>query len=205
MARPRGDIRERVLTAGKACFEKDGVEGASLREVARQAHTSIGMIYYYFPTKDDLFLAVVEEVYAALLHDLETAFGVDAAHEERLRRVYLRLGALTDQERSVIRLVAREALVSSQRFERIMERFRRGHVPLVLEFVSSGLRGGVLRQDLHPFVAMACVLSVGGLAQTVLGVLRQSIPLPATEAVTEQLLSVVWRGLTQPPSPASPG
>jgi hypothetical protein len=31
----------------------------------------IGMIYYYFPTKDDLFLAVVEEISVGLLEDIE--------------------------------------------------------------------------------------------------------------------------------------
>jgi AcrR family transcriptional regulator len=36
----------------------DGVDGASLREIAREAGTNIGMVVYYFATKDDLFLAV---------------------------------------------------------------------------------------------------------------------------------------------------
>ena len=34
------------------------------RPSRRDAGTNIGMVFYYFPTKDDLFLAVVEEVYA---------------------------------------------------------------------------------------------------------------------------------------------
>ena len=47
--------------------------------------TSIGMVYYYFPTKDDLFLAVVEEVYAKLLSDLSRDLAADVAPEQRLR------------------------------------------------------------------------------------------------------------------------
>ena len=46
------------------------------------------MIYYYFPTKDDLFLAVVEEVYVALLADLEARLARSRPVEERIRRLY---------------------------------------------------------------------------------------------------------------------
>ncbi len=60
MARPRGDISERLVKAAREAFLTQGVDGASLREIAAEAGTSLGMITYYFPTKDDLFLAVLE-------------------------------------------------------------------------------------------------------------------------------------------------
>src|SRR5262249_27779376 len=67
MPRPRTDIRVRILHAARARFAAKGVDGSSLRSIAADARTSIGMIYYYFPSKDALFLAVVEEVYGNLL------------------------------------------------------------------------------------------------------------------------------------------
>ena len=70
MARPRGDISERLIKAAREAFLTQGVDGASLREIAAEAGTSLGMITYYFPTKDDLFLAVLEQVYPKLLADL---------------------------------------------------------------------------------------------------------------------------------------
>ena len=70
MARPRSDIRPRIVDSARARFLSLGVDGASLREIARDAGTNIGMVAYYFPTKDDLFLAVVEEVYASEVADL---------------------------------------------------------------------------------------------------------------------------------------
>jgi len=73
MARPRSDIAPRVVIAARERFLKDGVDGASLRAIAHDARTSIGMIYYYFPTKDDLFLAVVEQVYEKVLADMASA------------------------------------------------------------------------------------------------------------------------------------
>src|SRR6185503_10603877 len=104
MPRPRSDIEPRILKAARARFLSDGVDGASLRTIARDAGTSIGMVYYYFPTKDDLFFAVVEEVYAKLLADMTLALEPNAPVEERMRRFYARVGAVSDAELATVQL-----------------------------------------------------------------------------------------------------
>ena len=67
MPRPPSDIAARIVEAARDRFLLQGVDGASLRSIAADAGTNIGMVYYYFKTKDDLFLAVIEEAYAQLL------------------------------------------------------------------------------------------------------------------------------------------
>ena len=51
MARPRGDISERLIKAAREAFLTQGVDGASLREIAAEAGTSLGMITYYVPPR----------------------------------------------------------------------------------------------------------------------------------------------------------
>src|SRR6187455_1978641 len=113
MARPRTDIRPRILLAARERFRESGVDGASLRAIARDAKTSIGMIYYYFPTKDDLFFAVVEESYEKILADIEQVLSSAGTAEERLVRLSERIAEATDYEIETVRLVLREALQSS--------------------------------------------------------------------------------------------
>ena len=111
MARPAGDIQPRLIAAARMRFLEQGVEGASLRAIASDAGTNIGMVYYYFPTKDDLFFAVIEEVYVELLADLASALAPDVDVPERLRRLYRRLGAMSELEAITVRLILREILV----------------------------------------------------------------------------------------------
>ena len=136
MARPRSDIQPRIVEAARGRFLAQGVDGASLREIARDAGTNIGMIVYYFPTKDDLFLSVVEDVYAKLVHDLAQILGAERTARERLRDAFVRLGTASDLELEVMQLMAREAMSSSARLRRILARFMRGHVPLVMATVA---------------------------------------------------------------------
>ncbi|HRE91407.1 MAG TPA: TetR/AcrR family transcriptional regulator, partial [Myxococcota bacterium] len=138
MPRPPSDIRPRVLAAARSRFLNEGVDGASLRAIARDANTSIGMVYYYFPTKDDLFHGVVEDVYAVLLDDLENILAEHPTFEARVRALYLRLARGTEVEADTVRLIVREAVTSSERFTRLRERFKRGHIALALRLVSEG-------------------------------------------------------------------
>jgi len=176
MPRPKSDIDVRILHAARERFLNQGVDGASLRAIAKDAGTSIGMVYYYFPTKDDLFLAVVEEVYERVVSELAAALGPDVPVVERIRRLYERIGRLDAEEMMVLRLVAREALVSSSRLERLLERFQRGHIPLVLRTVADGISDGTLDRQRHPFLLLAAVVSLGTVPQFLARLLSERLP-----------------------------
>lgn len=50
--------RRRILMAAVACFARDGVRGATMQDVAREAGLSAGTLYLYFRSKDDLVAAL---------------------------------------------------------------------------------------------------------------------------------------------------
>ncbi|MET0389443.1 MAG: TetR/AcrR family transcriptional regulator [Polyangiales bacterium] len=165
MARPASDIRERISTAARTRFLIEGVDGASLRQIAKDAGTNIGMVYYYFKAKDDLFHAVVEDVYRGLLADIEQILGAGDTEEARFRALYERLAKLSDEEFDVIRLVLREALVSSTRLRFLGELFIRGHIPVVLQALGGGVVAERLRGDVSPVLLMAASLILGFMPQ----------------------------------------
>lgn len=197
MARPKSDIEPRILAAARARFLSDGVDGASLRGIAGDAGTSIGMVYYYFPTKDELFFGVVEELYQRLLRDIEQAIAGDVPVRERVERLYLRVARLTDEELLVLRLVVREALTSNERFARLRERFQSGHVPMIAKLVADGFADGVFDPKLHPMVAMLSVAGMGVVPQLIRRALEGILPFPgapAGEELAKLLVGVLFSG-----------
>jgi AcrR family transcriptional regulator len=199
MPRPASDIRVRLGHAARARFLAQGVDGASLRDIATAARTSIGMVYYYFGTKDDLFLAVVEEIYGKLLTDLESALAPGPSVRERLRGLYRRLARLSDTELDVMRLVLREALVSSVRLDRLVARFMRGHLPLVLRLIDEGVRDGTLAGGRPALLLMMATFALAGPPQIIRRTLGPRIPaaadLPAGDALADGLLEILLGGI----------
>ncbi|MBK7400678.1 MAG: TetR/AcrR family transcriptional regulator [Myxococcales bacterium] len=200
MARPRSDIAPRIVHAARARFLTEGVDGASLRTIAADAGTSIGMIYYYFPTKDDLFLAVVEETYGKLLHQLEAIFDRPTVPaRERLRDAFAHIGSASDEEIEVVRLIVREALVSSTRLDRIVERFQRGHLPMVLRTLADGFERGEIDPSIPLPFALMCTAGLGFVPQIMRRIAGNHMPvvagLPEGPAFTDALITMLFRAI----------
>ncbi len=192
MARPRSDIQPRILGAAAERFLHDGVDGASLRQIAHDAGTSVGMVSYYFATKDDLFIAVVEDKYKKLLGDITHALRPDAPFEDQILRLCRRVAALDDDEFRVLRVVLREALVASPRMPALLARFSTGHVPVVLGAIARAMANGEIRGDVHP---VAVVLGLFGTVMASQLFLRLAAPaLPALGALpSREELAVAMR------------
>jgi AcrR family transcriptional regulator len=60
-AHPRRDRREDILRASLQLFADRGFHGTSMRDIAREAEITEGLIYHYFASKRDLFRAIIEE------------------------------------------------------------------------------------------------------------------------------------------------
>lgn len=198
MARPPSDIAPRVVTAATERFLHDGVDGASLRQIALAAGTNLGMVYYYFPTKDDLFLAVVERHYAPLSAALIDAVTGDRPFDERVRALYDRFGAMSDAEFTVLRLVLREALVSSARLNRLLDRLMHGHAPAMLALLADGIGAGRVGEDVHPAAAMVTMAALAVVPQVMLRRLAASqvgAALPKPGELATELATVVLRGI----------
>ena len=58
---PRRDRREDILQASLHLFAEKGFHGTSMRDIARSADITEGLIYHYFESKRDLFRAIIEE------------------------------------------------------------------------------------------------------------------------------------------------
>jgi len=205
MARPRTDIAPRILLAARQRFLQSGVDGSTLRAIARDAGTSIGMIYYYFPTKDELFFAVVEDVYVKVLADIGQALSPELPVSERLHRLFERFASLRDDEIEVLRLVAQEGLLRSPRFERLVTRFLNGHIPLILRTLLDGTRDGVLDGSRHPIVLLLATAGLVGPPQLIRRAVGDRLPVPGApsgKALAHELVDVLLHGIAPRRVPA---
>ncbi len=200
MARPRSDIRARILRAARSEFLGRGVDGAPLRAIARRARTTIGMVYYYFPNKDDLFMAVIEEVYSRFLGDLAAAVAGHDDTRARIGALIGRVGAIDDDEREILILVVREVVSVPARRAIVIERFLRGHVPLILGVLTDGQRRGQVDPGLPPALALVVTGAVGAFPQLAAHALA-ALGLPTGPALTELLVRVLFRGIAPPSVP----
>lgn len=66
VARRQRRVREALIRAARLIMSEKGVDGATMLEIAERADVGAGTVYNYFRSKDDLAVAVLEE----MMHDL---------------------------------------------------------------------------------------------------------------------------------------
>jgi AcrR family transcriptional regulator len=54
--------RQQILDAARTCFLRDGFHATSMQDVIGEAGLSVGAVYRYFKSKDDLVRAIAESV-----------------------------------------------------------------------------------------------------------------------------------------------
>jgi AcrR family transcriptional regulator len=69
-AQERQVRRRRIQQAAREVFAARGYAGASIEQIARHAQLSVGAIYLYFRSKEDLYVSLLEETLAVFDADL---------------------------------------------------------------------------------------------------------------------------------------
>jgi AcrR family transcriptional regulator len=99
--------RTRILDAAEKLFAADGFDATSTARVATSAGVPKGLLFYYFPTKLDLLVALVNERLATEFADPESlAEPGDPARS--LLNVADRLGALRSESGTLATIIWRE-------------------------------------------------------------------------------------------------
>ena len=94
-----------ILKAASKCFITDGFEGTSIRRIMDEAGAEVGLFYYYFKSKDDIYGAFIESLFTdykqkitamtqkavrAPYTALVDAFGLFSAEADRFRTEYMK-------------------------------------------------------------------------------------------------------------------
>ncbi len=65
--RPKREVRQAIIDAGASAFAEIGFERATLAGIARCAGTSVGNVYKYFASKEELFAAAIPAAFVKQL------------------------------------------------------------------------------------------------------------------------------------------
>ena len=155
--------RGRILAAAKAEFARKGLAGARVDTIAERACINKRMIYHYFGSKNDLYLAVLEEAYgdirlAERLLDLEHLEPVEAITKlvEFTWGYYIR-------NPEFLRLINTENLHRAAHLKR-SKRIAEMHSPfvaLIERVLRRGAERGLFRDDLDPNQVYISIAALG--------------------------------------------
>ncbi|MEM1301446.1 MAG: TetR/AcrR family transcriptional regulator [Pseudomonadota bacterium] len=188
-----------IVEAGLAEFAQHGFERARLDRIAKRAGIAKGTIYLYFPSKEALFTAAIEEYIVQTMAENDAVIDSFDGDTEDLVRIVLKTtytNILRPETRAVMRIVIAEA----ERLPDISRQFHdmavRKGLGILKKIVARGIKRGDLQENAATrtpqlIIAPAFYLAVNLMA---FGQIEEL----DVDAYFEGHIEMVMRGMTNP-------
>jgi AcrR family transcriptional regulator len=140
----RQQRHERILEAATRVFAAKGYHGTVVDEIALAAETSKGGIYFHFPNKQAIFLALLDRLAEILRDRVERAVAVEA---DPIRRAELALQVVLEtfaSHRRLSRLFLVEALGAGPEFNARMIQIRASFATLIRRHLDEAVAAGAI-------------------------------------------------------------
>jgi len=144
--------RQEILAAAREEFAEHGLSGARVDAIAARTRTAKRMIYYYFGSKEGLYLAVLEAAYADI-RQFERDLKVDELPPAAaIRRLIDFTFDYDEAHPDFIRLVSTENMYHARHIARspAIRETNAGVIALLRGILDRGKREGVFRADADP-------------------------------------------------------
>lgn len=143
--------RDSILKAAIKVFAKSGFAGGRVEQISRTAKSFDRMIYYYFGSKEKLFIAALEEIYRRFC-EAEAKVDLDLEHPtEALRTVILFMWTYYQKHPEFITLLNSENLHRGVHISKSMRarEYSTAAISILDKVLKSGIRKKVFRAEVE--------------------------------------------------------
>lgn len=164
---PRGDKRERILSAAIRVFASRGFHATRVSDVASAAGVADGTIYLYFKSKDALLVSLFESHVERLLAFLEKELPRSVSPSEKLKRIVeVQLGLL-EGERDLAEVVTVILRQSTKLLKQYAAPKFNAYLDAIASVIADGQATGEMRKDISPHLAARAIFgALDGIAMT---------------------------------------
>lgn len=142
--------RDNILRAATKVFARYGYEGGSVEKISQSAKSFDRMIYYYFGSKEGLFIEVLEDMYRRM-NDAELALDLDLEQPvESLKDVIRFVVTYYSKNPEFITLLNTENLHRGKHISKSMRarEYSSPAIAIIQKLLESGVKKKVFRADI---------------------------------------------------------
>jgi AcrR family transcriptional regulator len=182
--------RAQLLEVARKLFGTAGYHQVSMDAVAREAGVTKPILYDHFPSKHDLYLALLNADLTSLHDGVRQALDAPTGNRERIRASFQAYFDFVDEQAEGFRLLMQETVGAEDDFRQHVEAFRAMILSEVADLIERESQGRLDRVHAET-VALALVGMVENVARR-----EPAAPAATRNAALETLVQLAWRGIT---------
>jgi AcrR family transcriptional regulator len=139
--------REQILDVAMQLFARQGFRGTTTRQIAQEAQVNEAIIFRHFPTKDDLYSAIIQRKIqlAARRKDLRDRLREDRSAFDIFASIAEDILLRTQEDKNVTRLLLFSALEHHELSEKFFRSFIANRFEAMADFIREKIAEGVFR------------------------------------------------------------
>src|SRR5262245_33999462 len=153
-----GQTRDRLLSAAREEFAARGFDGAKVDRIAKRARINKAMVYYHFPSKAALYLAILREQFAAVAAAVAEARRKGGTPVEQLRRYIDTIAHVALSRPHFPPMWLREIAEGGRHLDESVLAELRRVLEVLAAILNDGRAQGVF-QPAHPFVTQMGIMA----------------------------------------------
>jgi len=182
--------RAQLLEVARKVFGRHGFHTVTMDTVAKEAGVTKPILYDHFPSKRDLYLALLEADLANLRERLHDALDRSAGNRERIRGSFQAYFDFVDEHAEGFRLLMQEATGPERQFREMVGQLRSEIMGRVTEIIVRESKGSIDRSEAE-IVALGLIGMVEFTAQRNPGAKK-----PERRRAVDTLVKLAWKGIT---------
>lgn len=186
-------ILERIVGAGRKLFAHQGFHATGMRDIAKTARVSIGSLYHYFRSKDELFLAVVRRTFEERIAQARELMCQGLPTPQILRQVLAGFFAGAAQEPETAQLLSRLWAPEDPALWRKLRALLEEYAQAIAKILEEAARAGAIR-PLHPLLAAYALLGMAG-AVTLRATQKDPLAEEFRRMAPEELGKLAWQAI----------
>ncbi|MBT2554365.1 TetR/AcrR family transcriptional regulator [Arthrobacter sp. ISL-5] len=145
---PRDERRAQLLAAAQEVFVANGYHGAAMDEIAETAHVSKPVLYQHFPSKRELYLALLDSHLGTLTDLMMGALNSTTDNKERVQAVMRAYYRFIDSDDQAHRLVFESDLVNDPDVSARLETFNKAFADAIARVIAEDTKLPLLEAQL---------------------------------------------------------
>ena len=147
--REREQRKAQILDTARALLLEKGLNATSINQIAKRAELSVGAIYFYYKSKEDLYAALQVEGLELLNQTIRQSVQAPSSPEENIRNIAMAYLKFSEEHKNYFDIInyflaSPEPIFSPELKIQVDERGK-NNLPILTDIISKGIHNGLFK------------------------------------------------------------
>ncbi len=131
------DLREKILNTAIRLFAKQGYNATGVRQITKEADTTVSMVSYYFGSKEGILQEIIDDYFRKIQPFVDTAFKDTTSHEMMIRNFVNNYLTIIKDYPDQVRIVNHELAFGNSKVEDLRTEHVKRHQNKIQDFIQT--------------------------------------------------------------------